>query len=355
MCHDNISDSKAYHTENLLKEKEIPYIHFPKSIQRDEHDSLIKQIACFIKMKQLVKNILETESPDVIVTAVDNDPISYIFLKQAKRLSIKSIIVQEGSVRPNLTRKISGIREFCVEILRIFGIRLSYISHGRSNLYDMYCVAGEIVKDVFVKNGAPAKNIAITGAPKYDNFFKEASKISMKGKDSLTLLFAAGFFIISDEENRTFLKQLTSSVRTLNIKLLIKLHPRSSEKIADIKGIIGKINLSHCDIIKEGDETLNLLKNVYGVITVASTVVTEALIMDREGILVDYLAKGLKLPFGGYDAVHHINSLNEIEPILLNSLKHKKSFENKKNLLEKNLYLLDGKSSDRVATIIQNI
>lgn len=354
LSHDKISDDNKYKTSPLLKEKGLPFVEFDAVIERSEYDSVIKKFKNFFKIKILIKQILLKIQPNVIILAVDNDPISYCFLRQAKSMGIKSVIVQEGSARPELKRKIRGLKNWVIELLRYCKIQIGYVSHGMSYLFDVYCVAGIKVKKMLENRGVKSDKIKITGQPKYDKFVSASKLHATQNKNNKRLLFAAGFNVISDDENKEFLQELIKKTKELNIQLTVKLHPRSRESIQDINNLFGHEELKHCDIIKTGDDTIKLLPEVYGLITVASTVITEALILDREGILVDYLAKGLKLPFSGYDAVFHIKQLNDLKKILNESLTGQKTFENKRKLLEDNLYLLDGKASERVAKIIED-
>ena len=245
--------------------------------------------------------------PKVIVLSIDNDPISTLFLKEAKVFGIKSVIIQEGSDRPDLKRNIKGLKNWIVELLRIGGIQIGYIPHGMSCLFDIYCVSGKNAKRTLENRGVPSRKIKITGQPKYDEFISMANGFLFKNKKNKRLLFAAGFNVIADKANRDFLKELILSTMRLEFKLIIKLHPRSEVNPSDIEQLYPEEILSHCKVIKSGDSTLDTLRHVYGIITVASTVITEALILNREGILVDYLANEMKLPLSGYDAVFHID------------------------------------------------
>ena len=81
LCHDRISEAKQYHTESILQKKQVPYRHFSKTIARTPEDNLCLKLINFFKMKKLIKEILEQTSPDLVVVALDNDPIAQIFIK----------------------------------------------------------------------------------------------------------------------------------------------------------------------------------------------------------------------------------------------------------------------------------
>ncbi len=360
VSHDKISGNEKYYTEELLNQKKIPYIHFDRRIKRSEGDSIVKELVSYFKIKKLIKKILDDQSPQVIVLAVDNDLISTLFLKEAVKRNIKSVIIQEGSNRPNAIHyKINSLNVFAKELLRlVFGIHLGYQLHGRLNLFDKYFVAGKLTRETLIKRGVPSDKIVVTGQPKYDPFLKEAvSHIGIE-IDNKNLLFAAGFNILADQPNIDFLKSLINATFSLGIRLIIKLHPRSSVSPEDIEKILSDNSLECCEIIKESDATvLALLKQVYGVITVSSTMVTEALIMNREGIVVDYLAGDYKLSFDRYEIspVHHINSIKQVFNVLEKSINDRIQFEHKKPYLKDNIFNLDGISSGFASEKIENL
>jgi UDP-N-acetylglucosamine 2-epimerase len=356
VCHDRISANEKYRTEEILKSQNIHYTHFTQKIQRSERDSIFKECVSYFKIKKLINKLFDAHSPRVVVLGVDNELISVLFIKEAAKRNIKSVIIQEGSSRPDAVNvKMKTPRAYAEEMLRlVFGIHLGYKLHGTLNLFDKYFVAGQLTKETLIKRGVPSEKIVVTGQPKYDPFLKEAISNRNVEEENRTFLFAAGFHIIKDQANIEFLKTLIYSTADLGVRLIIKLHPRSSVFPEDIKKLFPHDSLEHYDILRESDTAvLGLLKQVYGVITVSSTVVTEALIMNREGIVVDYLAGDFQLPFKGYSAVHHINNVEDVAPVLEKSIQKKIPFENKKKLLKDNIYSLDGKSAKRAVEIIE--
>ena len=134
--------------------------------------------------------------------------------------------------------------------------------------------------------------------------------------------------------------------------LIIKLHPRGVQEPADIYNLLD-INREHSiEIIKEGDDTFELLKRADVLITVSSTIVLEALMMDKECVVGSYLAGESRLEYGKYDAIHSIESEEEIYDVMKKAILSKKSYENKHRLLEDELYRLDGKAGQRAASFI---
>ena len=172
--------------------------------------------------------------------------------------------------------------------------------------------------------------------------------------DKKKILFAAGSSIVRDELNIQFLKALVDSVKNFNAFVIIKMHPRTKETPQEIYNIIGAQDKSCLEVVKQSDDTFEILKDVYGLITVSSTMIIEALLLDKEGITVDYLAGEQRLDYGKYDAVYTIEDQQKISDVIAEALQTKKSPANKKHLLEDELFKLDGNASERVAHLIQS-
>jgi len=132
------------------------------------------------------------------------------------------------------------------------------------------------------------------------------------------------------------------------------MHPRTPETPRDIYTIIGEKDTSCIEIVKQGDDTFDILKDIYALITVSSTMIIEALLLDKEGITVDYLAGEQRLHYSKYDAVYAIEDSDQISQVISNALHKKKPYVNKKRLLEDELFELDGKAAERIAQLIQS-
>jgi CDP-glycerol glycerophosphotransferase (TagB/SpsB family) len=105
-------------------------------------------------------------------------------------------------------------------------------------------------------------------------------------------------------------------------------------------------------IIKEGDDTLDILKRCHALVTVSSTVILDALMMDRECVLATYLAGESRMDYDAYDAIYSIEGEGQIDEMIQRSMIDKRSYRNKRRLLEDELYLLDGKAGERAAKAI---
>jgi UDP-N-acetylglucosamine 2-epimerase len=119
--------------------------------------------------------------------------------------------------------------------------------------------------------------------------------------------------------------------------------------------LIGSRYGSWVEVIREGYETLEILKRVDSVATISSAIVLEALMLNKECLVADYLAGRRSFGYKGYDAVHIIENEEEVAYAIRQSMFHRKPYEKKKRLLEDELYRLDGRAGERSARIIENL
>ena len=76
----------------------------------------------------------------------------------------RTILVQEGITEPE---------GWLYKLVRTFRFLPRYLANtavnGLSNAYDIFCVASEGYRELFIRKGVPADKIAVTGIPNFDN------------------------------------------------------------------------------------------------------------------------------------------------------------------------------------------
>jgi len=356
LCHDNISEAKQYRTETLLKELGVQFRFFAKAVNRSEGDNFFLKIVAFLKMKQSIIQSLKEVSPNIVVLGIDHDPIAQVVIGESNRLGYKTILFQEGLITPHqkLSHK-SQLSDYGYNILKLCGIYLNYSKYGSGD-WDKILVGGKRPYTILNKiRGIAEERIGIVGIPKYDIFFQRIKDLKQISDEKKTYLYAARPTIISDEPNIRFLKKLVGAVNDLKIHFIIKLHPRSPLEPDDIYNVIKSEDKSSVEIIKQGDDTFEILKKSYALITDFSTVALEALIMGKECVAASYLAGDNRFEYNEYDAIYVVENESEIYDVMKKSMLTKKSYENKKRLLEDELYRLDGKAGERAASFIENM
>ena len=90
LCHDRISDNVIYHTRQILEQFDLKYRQFPQFVPADSGDGIIRRFSNFLKIRQMVRVLLDDVRPRLIVLALDNDPIAQILISEARRRGIKT-------------------------------------------------------------------------------------------------------------------------------------------------------------------------------------------------------------------------------------------------------------------------
>lgn len=353
VSHDNISEAKQYHTGKMLKSLGLPFLHFPESIDRSLSDNILLKISKFFPLRKSIINLIKEIKPKVIVMGIDNDPINQIFLNEAKKRSIKTILIQEALIRPlEYTMRRKYMSDHFMNLLREMGIFINYIPYGSGGC-DKILLGGKRPYDILKNRGISERHLEITGLPKYDEIVKKISDVrNEKNIKNKSFLFVASTLVVNNEKNIHFLKTLVDVMEKIKLNLIVKLHPRTEHEPEDIYYILDKSENQYLQILKGGDETSKLLNQVSGLITVSSTVILDALMMNKKCIVVDYLAGESQLKYDSYDAVFQISKKEEIKSVLKLAMKEDKNQSNKQQLLEDELYMLDGQSSKRIADFI---
>ena len=355
LCHDRISEDSRYHTENTLKKLHLNFRHFPQSIDRSPSDSFLLKLITFFQMRREIRNILKSISPDIVVLAIDNDPITQIVIKESRQQGCKTVLVQEALIRPHeYTMRPIYLSDYGYKFLRLCGVYLNYIKYGTGNC-DIILTGGSIPFNVLKARGIPENSLAIVGLPKYDAFLKKIEGLPAHRNERKLYVFAACTKVLDDDEHVQFLRKIAEATRKLGLHLIIKLHPRAQCNSLDIYKVINTNKCSSLQVIKEGDETFDILKTSYALITVSSTVVLEALMMNKECIIASYLAGESRLEYNRYNAIFSIEREDDIYDTIRQSSLVKKSYEDKRRLLEDELYKLDGRSGWRAARLIESL
>lgn len=354
-CHDRISEAKQYHTEELLKRKGIPYIHFANPVPRTEQDRLLLRMRRHLALKREIHGLLDSVLPGVLVLGLDNDPIAQIAIGWTKRHSAASVLVPEGLLKPKeFTREKKYFSEYVNDGLRRLGLNVGYSRYGSGGC-DRVLVTGIRAFDILSRVGVPEERMVIVGMQKYDSFLRGIEESDLKYSGNKTLLYAASTRIFDSDQEVELVRRIADAAGELGLRVIVKLHPRSVRGPQDFHTLLGSRYGSWVEVTKEGYETLEILKRVDSVVTISSAIVLEALMLNKECLVADYLAGRRGFGYKGYDAVHIIQKEEEVAGAVRESVFHRKPYEKKKRLLEDELYRLDGKAGERSARIIEDL
>lgn len=285
-----------------------------------------------------MKNMLDSHMPRVIVFNDDcfytkplgNKDIKVIVLQSARMVeygeSCRSFVFQEPGLRPDY-----------------------FLSSGK--------IFGEIKDKWHI-----ADKVAVTGLPRYD-ILSKANKIYSRSDflkryninpEHRIVLWSTQCHVFSDEENTANFEEIFGAVKDLkDVTLAIKQHPAEEERYTE--EILRRIKEDEINavITPKDSDTYELLSVCDLMITRHSTTAMEAVALNKPVIIlnlsgkpdpVEYVAEGVAL--GVY---RNGNLRSAIERLLKDD---SALASNRERYIEKYLYKIDGKATQRVLDII---
>lgn len=207
-------------------------------------------------------------------------------------LGSKIILVQEGMTDPETNwYKI-------VRLLHLPRWAASTAMTGLSDAYDIFCVASEAYKNLFISKGIKPEKIRVTGMPNFDNYSELLT--SDFPHDNFVLVATSDMRETYKYENRK--KFIQKAVKIANgKKLIFKLHPNENieRATAEINRYAPEALIYHNVPIEPMIPKCSLLFTRY------SSVVYKALVIGKEvisDIPVDELKKLMPVQNGGSSA-----------------------------------------------------
>ena len=288
------------------------------------------------------KKTLENYSPEKILLLSESGSTEQIVIQLAKKLGLKTILLQHGLVHDgpigHKWNEFTGTTpKNCSE----------FVSWGNStkNYLEKFDISSKIIHPL----GNPTHDFLYNS----DNI-QDQNYLLLATQGPAIKLHVRDYTVKANEEYVQLIKDICKISKTLNLKLIIKLHPYEEN---DDEEKIAKLIDSNIEVIKKGDMH-SLIKSCTALISVGtslSTAILEAHIFSKPV---------LRIPFGEWmgkpDNFRPTSCLNCNISDLSNILKQfpEKSFS-KKFLEIKNNFLDDyvsfhGNSSEKIAKFLKN-
>jgi len=233
----------------------------------------------------------------------------------------------------------------------------------RDILPDITCVFGQYHYDLLTKNSIyKPEQVVVTGQPRYDILY-HADKIYDKEKfikkykinpDHKIILWTTQCHGLSEEENIKNFKAVFETMRNLkDVTLVIKQHPGEGRRYTKMIGkYLNKYKLNAVVMPKDSD-TYEQIFVCDLMMTRHSTTAMEAVALNKPVIIlnlsgepdpVEYVKEGVAL--GVYKE-------EDLKPTIEKLLKDDSELaKNRKRYIEKYLYKIDGKATERVVKLI---
>jgi len=334
--------------------------------------------------------ILEVERPDVVVVMNDVDPDCFPFVSEANRRGIPTLLIAEGISfgEPPIERGPSFLLRVVKNIitsgnpmhtskvlLRGMAWRLSGRTVPDYDRYGMSCsriaVWGEYSRELLVGMGADPAKVEVTGNPLFDDlaegmFDPESVRrgLGMQAGEKLVVYASCNPVNIGwwteEEVGRTVRAVRRAAEEVPGCRLIVRPHPTEREEVyrKHLGGETGRVRVS------KAERLYDLLGACDILITDASVVGLEAAVMGKPVVIVNLTGK--PYPVRDYPALlvkeevaleaRSVEDLQRwIPEILAGGEMACRMRERREKFVEKYCYRLDGRSSERVADLIERM
>ena len=304
---------------------------------------------------KLIRKAIEVEKPDLILLSCIECPFGSAAVIAGRLEEVPTLDIQHGVIHPYHFGYIQAKDD---------------IAHDDGVTYcpipDKTAVYGHYHKELLTTMSIyPEDSIVVTGSPRYD-ILGHASKMYDKEKffknyninpNHRIVLWATTFGVRGDNENIKDFKALFETIQNIeNITLVIKPHPGDKKRhIKMIKDYLNNYQISAV-VAPSNSDTYEQLFICDLLITMGSTVGMEAVALNKPVIVLDlnynsdtigYVKEGVAL--GVYKA-------EDLKPTIEKLLKDDSELaKNRKKYIEKYLYKIDGKATERVVKLIEEM
>ena len=309
-----------------------------------------------IEYIEMAKRMIEEEKPDLILIVNEYGQFERSLVIAGKLKGVPTLAIQHG----NFMLTPGGYMYTKDEISSEGSIKSPYCP-----IPDITAVYGTYHEDILTKvNAYPEDSVVVTGQPRYDILYR-ANKIYDKDKfvkkykinpNHKIISWTTQCHGLSNEENIRNFKGVFRTMQNLkDITLVIKQHPGEGKRYTKmIKDCLNKYNLGMNAVVTPKDsDTYELLYICDLMITKNSTTAMEAIALNKPVIvlnlseepdLVDYVEQGVAL--GVYKE-------EDFKPAIEKLLKDDSELaKNRGRYIEKYLYKIDGKATERVVNLI---
>ena len=305
---------------------------------------------------ELMKRAIEVEKPDLVLITCGYCQLGRAAVIAGKLKGVPTLEIQHGNIHPFHP----GYMHAKDEISPDGNVKSPYCP-----IPDKMAVYGSYYKELLTKMSVyPEDSVVVTGQSRYDflyhadsiyskNAFFKKYKINPEHK---VILWTTQCHGISGEENVKNFKAVFRTIQNLkDVTLVIKQHPNEGKRYTKIiKDYLNKYNLEMNTVITpKSSDTYGQLFVCDLMITRHSTTAMEAIALNKPVIIlnlsgepdhVEYVKEGVAL------GVYREEDLKQaIEKLLKDDSELAKKRE---KYIEKYLYKIDGKATERVVGLI---
>ncbi|MEK6973635.1 MAG: CDP-glycerol glycerophosphotransferase family protein [Nanoarchaeota archaeon] len=369
-----------FHQQKAYKEAKIPYKSFIDYNIEIDKKLLGKTFSDIKKSHETVKNDASFKEnyryKNIKLYEIVKEELNYIFRKHLieavfyieyfnsiyTKYNVKAIVLASDVLRTGKTAAKTA------ELNKVASVTVQHGATGeRAGRYgylpissDRFACWGKTSKKALISYGGNEKKIVITGCPRYDSLIKKQgfrskeeiyALFNLKPEDKI-IVYATNVM----PEQELMFTNLARACNELNIKLVLALHPADKEEF--YKNICSKNNWSLL-VNKDFSNLFSLISYSELLITKASTVAIEAMIIGKPIVTMNFTTAPDRLPFAKLGAAIGVYKPEDLKSVISGILNdestRKKLMKHAEAFLIDYIYSLDGRSTERVVKLIKGL
>ncbi len=301
-----------------------------------------------IRDAELVKSVLESENPKVVVYPGETSEFGRTLFHVASSKGIPSVGIQHGAFSNYI---------LCVH--EKGESRTGVASPGNCPIPTKTLVYGPKYRRMLYNWNYPAGSVVVTGAQRFDRIVKNRDSFnksrfcSSAGIDEKKKIIAFVTSPVPEGDTEVMTSAVAEAAAKTGAQLVVKLHPSESPDFYD--KIIRAAN-GRATILRDVDlyEVLNACDIV---VTHLSTAALEAMIFDKPVIMLNLTGKPDRVDYAKKGAAFGVYKKGALLPVVRRLLR-KGYYEKRRALvrsyIHENAYITDGNASSRMAKEIRS-
>jgi hypothetical protein len=333
--------------------------HLPKSVN---------QLLQIFAVRRHMKKFKSEFASCIMVVGDDICPVERAAIEYAKKLSVKSVLIQDGILIDPISelaffktmRSKAVGRKIIRRILRFGGILPELTAYGASSC-DIFAVWGESTQKMMIDFGIRPEKISLVGSPRMDQWIKMRTSSDLRTPLGLKIRLLFISLLFSNMKDETYVNdyQMMMTLETLmeqDSRLEITVRPHPSEKIKSYHRLFNTLNIKRLRLDNESALQAALF-DCDLILTYCSTIAIEGMILNKPVIFLPMDDKWQSQIFDHEGAAVSIKELKDLKYwiyVLLQDEKINQQYaEKRREFLGKLLGVLDEESSDRAARLIE--
>lgn len=370
----------------VLEEKKMPYVFFGDFLDKNDREVILKKKEELVEKWKAIKagykkkllyegyNLWEVLEPQIEYQFYTRFPWIMHYILASRKILQEGIriIITTGDMAPRGRSLIMTGREYGIPslLLQEGATCINDTPRGFIPLLsDKIAVWGQSAREYFRDYKVDPKRIVATGCAQFDTYAKP-KKADPLLYDKLGIEKNSRFFVVAtqpsdcgyfmDKERVKLVNEAINAMEYFpDFKLVIKLHPREKENAAwEILRNLDNWDEERCRIIRDVDID-ELIRASEMVITVTSTAAIDTMLLGVPVINVDIFNCRKEIGmFGKFNAGIIARNKEDLAEAMTKALskEYRKKYEkNRKRFLEWYLHKMDGKSSERILNLIEEM